>query len=143
MLILVAKTVSAQMMFERYGRLDEEELQYEGESPGGREETGRITYLQWQRFEEGKRAYQMRDYPRAHAFWSQLARERVPEAQYNLGAMYLQGQGVEKDIVEAMRWFLIAEKNGSAEAAKFVRELRPFLTGKQMSEAHSRARRLS
>jgi|GEM_PF-6560677 len=37
-----------------------------------------------------------------------------PEAQYNLGVMYMNGRGVEKDLEEAARWFRKAADQGLA-----------------------------
>ncbi len=39
-----------------------------------------------------------------------------PDAQYNLGAMYANGQGVPQDEVESFRWFRLAAEQGHAEA---------------------------
>jgi TPR repeat protein len=48
-----------------------------------------------------------------------LAREWKPkhsEAQYNLGSMYLEGQGVLEDYAEAAKWYRKAAKQGDAHA---------------------------
>jgi TPR repeat protein len=37
-------------------------------------------------------------------------------AQYNLGVMYTDGEGLLQDDAEAMRWYRLAANNGSAEA---------------------------
>ena len=39
-----------------------------------------------------------------------------PEAQFNLGNAYVQGQGVRKDYVQAAVWYRMAAKQGYAEA---------------------------
>ena len=39
-----------------------------------------------------------------------------PDAQYNLGAMYANGQGVPQDEVESFRWLRLAAEQGHAEA---------------------------
>ena len=38
------------------------------------------------------------------------------EAQFNLGKMYLLGQGVQQDYKEAVRWYCLAAEQGYAEA---------------------------
>jgi len=43
--------------------------------------------------------------------------------QVNLGRMYLEGQGVESDLVEACKWFLLARRNGALTADKYLRDL--------------------
>ena len=37
-------------------------------------------------------------------------------AQYNLGVMYLNGEGVPQDDVEAVRWYRLAAEQGNAKA---------------------------
>ena len=46
----------------------------------------------------------------------QLAEQGVAEAQYNLGVMYENGQGVRQDDAEAFRWYRKAAEQGVAEA---------------------------
>ncbi len=57
-----------------------------------------------------------RDYAEA-AKWFQLAAEQSDAgAQYNLGVMYENGQGVPQDYVEAAKWFQLAAEQGRASA---------------------------
>ena len=46
----------------------------------------------------------------------QLAEQGVAEAQYNLGVMYDNGQGVRQNYAEALRWYRKAAEQGVAEA---------------------------
>ena len=46
----------------------------------------------------------------------QLAEKGDPSAQYNLGLMYQNGRGVEKDEVEAVKWYQKAAEQGVANA---------------------------
>ncbi|HGG7877081.1 TPA: tetratricopeptide repeat protein [Neisseria meningitidis] len=46
----------------------------------------------------------------------QAAAQGSAAAQYNLGAMYAEGQGVRQDYVEAVRWFRKAADQGLAQA---------------------------
>ena len=48
--------------------------------------------------------------------WRPLAEQGDGEAQYRLGDMYLSGEGVPQDYVEAVRWFRLAAEQGYAEA---------------------------
>jgi uncharacterized protein len=41
-----------------------------------------------------------------------LGEQGNAKAQHNLGAMYLNGQGVEKDVEKALRWFKLAAEQG-------------------------------
>ena len=45
-----------------------------------------------------------------------LAEEGNPIAQYNLGLMYDNGEGVPQDYAEAMRWYRLAAEQGCADA---------------------------
>ena len=44
------------------------------------------------------------------------ARQGIPHAQYSLGRMYAFGQGVERDMVTAVKWYRKAAEQGLAEA---------------------------
>ena len=46
----------------------------------------------------------------------QLAEQGVAEAQFNLGAMYDNGQGAHQDYAEAVKWFRQAAAQGLAPA---------------------------
>ena len=46
------------------------------------------------------------------------AEQGVATAQYNLGVHYLEGEGVEKDSVEAVAWFRKAADQGFPNAQK-------------------------
>jgi uncharacterized protein len=48
-------------------------------------------------------------------------------AQYNLGKMHLDGVGVGKDELEALRWLCLAAQKGQAQAKARLDELRPQL----------------
>lgn len=67
---------------------------------------------QSQTFEDGRTAYQDKDYKKALAILTPLAEEGDSQAQVTLGIMYDYGQGVEKDPAEAMKWYLKAAEQG-------------------------------
>lgn len=56
-------------------------------------------------FSTGLNAYQKGDYAAAIKEWRPLADQGVAAAQFNLGLMYLDGQGVPQDYKEAANWF--------------------------------------
>jgi len=62
-------------------------------------------------------AYERGDYKTAHDIWLILAKHGDVDAQFNLGALYDNGFGVERDIEQAARWYERAvERNiGPAE----------------------------
>lgn len=67
-------------------------------------------------FEDGERAYKLGDYATAYRVWTASAAEGNPNAQNALGVMYLNGQSVTKDDVEAVRWFRLAAEQGHPKA---------------------------
>ena len=67
-------------------------------------------------FDEGKAAYDRGDYVTALREWRPLAEQGDAKAQYNLGGMYANGQGVPQDYAEAVRWYRKAAEQGHDEA---------------------------
>ncbi len=65
-----------------------------------------------QTFEEGKAAYQVKDYQRALEIIRPLAQKGNSQAQVTLGIMYDFGHGVPKDSQEAIKWYIKAAKQG-------------------------------
>ena len=49
---------------------------------------------------------------------------RTTSTQYNLGWMYETGRGVERDRVEAVRWYRLAAEQGDADAREALDRLR-------------------
>ncbi len=67
-------------------------------------------------FSRGKDAYLLGNYLEA-ATWFRLAAEQgVADAQFILGVMYENGQGVPQDHAEAVRWYRLAAEQGHANA---------------------------
>ncbi len=58
-----------------------------------------------QDFDAGKQAYERGKYAAALSEWRPLAEQGHAQAQYNLGVMYLIGNGVAQDNAEAMKWY--------------------------------------
>ena len=67
-------------------------------------------------FEEGIAAYERSDYSAAYSAWRPLAEQGNLWAQGLLGMMYVEGQGVCKDHIEAVRWYSMAAAQGNASA---------------------------
>ena len=57
-------------------------------------------------FEDGVAAINRKDYATALAKFRSAAQQGVAEAQFNLGYMYGNGQGIAQDYKEALRWYL-------------------------------------
>ena len=64
----------------------------------------------------GVKAYTEGEFRRAFDAWSLGAYEGNAEAQYNLGVLYLEGHGVERNIEQAREWFMRAAEKSHVEA---------------------------
>ena len=63
-----------------------------------------------------KEALDKQDYATALEELMPLAQKGDAEAQYNLGKLYHDGQGVPQDYAEAVKWFQKAADQGNAKA---------------------------
>ena len=70
----------------------------------------------WADFKAGADAYQSGDYATALREWQPLAEQGQALAQYNLGLLYANGQGVSKDDAQAQQWYEKAAAQGHAGA---------------------------
>jgi TPR repeat protein len=71
----------------------------------------------WAGFDEGAVAYTMGQYGKALEILVPLAESADhPYAQYYLGVMYTNGQGVKQDFAEAAKWYSRAAKQGISQA---------------------------
>ncbi len=67
-------------------------------------------------FERGVAAFRAEDYDAAwFRFWG-LARAGDPESQFNLAQLYRLGRGIQRDMVQARRWYERAAELGYAPA---------------------------
>jgi TPR repeat protein len=67
-------------------------------------------------FQKGLTAYDSEDYATALREWEPLAKQGYADAQYNLGVMYENGQGVPQNHKTAVKWYRLAAKQGYALA---------------------------
>ena len=67
-------------------------------------------------FQKGFTAYFSGDYENALREWKPLAEQGHISAQYGLGLMYRDGNGVPKNYKTAVKWFRLAAKQGNAAA---------------------------
>ncbi len=75
------------------------------------------------RFQTGFDAYKKGDFATAIYYWRPLAENGDVQAQFNIGIMYLYGQGVKVDVAEAVKWFSIARDAHFPPAIKTMDEL--------------------
>jgi hypothetical protein len=64
---------------------------------------------------DGVIAYIKKDYKEAYKLWLPLAEQGNAKAQYNLGLMYVNGQGVPQDDKEAVKWFRLSAEQGNTK----------------------------
>lgn len=66
--------------------------------------------------EDGLTAYREHDYAKALALWQPLADKGNPAAQYQIGTLYAEGNGVQQNDATAAQWFQRAADQGDAAA---------------------------
>ncbi|HJY79401.1 MAG TPA: tetratricopeptide repeat protein [Burkholderiales bacterium] len=66
--------------------------------------------------EDGDAALKQKDYPKAMSLLLPMAREGNTFAQYNVGVMYADGLGTEKNETEAVKWYRKAADQGHVNA---------------------------
>ena len=69
-----------------------------------------------QDYNVGLEAARRGDYATALENWQPLAEQGYAYAQYSLGLMYKNGDGVPQDYAEALRWYRLAAEQGYAYA---------------------------
>ena len=69
-----------------------------------------------QTFDDGRRAYDFRDYSTAEKIWTQLAHSGDARSQSSLGYLYHQGQGVRQNLLVAAAWYYRAAMQGEPTA---------------------------
>jgi TPR repeat protein len=89
---------------------------------------------------KGMGAYQKGDYATALREWTPFAEQGYADAQYNLGWMYANGEGVIKDDVYSHMWLNIASSNGDQKAGEYRDSLAKKLTPQQLERAQQLAR---
>tara|TARA_R100000541_G_scaffold1150_3_gene5151 strand:+ start:1426 stop:2046 length:621 start_codon:yes stop_codon:yes gene_type:complete len=75
-----------------------------------------FTQVTAQDYNKGLEAYNAMDYATALKEWKPLAEQGNADAQYNLGLMYNEGEGVLQDYAEAVKWYRLSAEQGVAYA---------------------------
>ena len=88
---------------------------------------------------KGKVAYERGDYASAHEVWEPLAEQGFAKAQFAVGVMYYNGEGVAKDHAQAYAWFDIVAAQGDKDAAR----MRDNLARSLAPEARAKAKQLA
>jgi len=71
-------------------------------------------------FEEGETAYSVADFATAAARFEQAAKEGNASAQYKLGSMHHDGEGVPRDHVQSVYWYTKAAEQGNVTAQHWL-----------------------
>ncbi len=69
-----------------------------------------------EQFDNATKAYEYKDYATALKLIRPLAEKGNAKAQYNLGLMYYEGDGVRADLNETFKWYTLAANQGNANA---------------------------
>jgi uncharacterized protein len=88
-----------------------------------------FTQVTSQDFDKGIEAYKAGDYATALQEFKPLAEQGNAKAQYFLGGMYVNGNGVPQDATEAVKWFRLSAEQGNAGAQAFLGTLYEFGNG--------------
>ncbi len=86
-------------------------------------------------FQGGVEAYKRGDYDAALKEFRPLAEQGDAFVQFNLGVMYIKGQGVPQDYVLAHMWMNLAAAKGVKKAVKGRDLLEKFMNLDQLAEA--------
>lgn len=78
---------------------------------------------------------------RAADCYREAALKGDPRGQMNLGRAYLDGMGVKIDLIEAYKWFILAQRNGEPAVEKYLRDFdtSDALKPEEKNEARRRA----
>ncbi len=68
-------------------------------------------------------------------YYTELAQQGSAYAQLALGEMYSEGQGVEKNLLQAYAWFYVAAMQGVTEAKVELKKVFEKIDKKQQAEA--------
>ena len=88
-----------------------------------------------QAVQEGLLAYRKQNYEQALELWLPLARKGNTEAQFFVGGLYMDGSGVEEDVVRAHAWWRLSADKGHAKAKEFLGLIGTTMTEEQRQAA--------
>ena len=71
-------------------------------------------------FQDAVESLEREDYETAYKLFLPLAEQGDADAQFNLGVMYDEGDGVPQDYKEAFKWYRFAAEQGVALAQTYL-----------------------
>ena len=78
-------------------------------------------------------------YQQALEWYRKAADEGDAGAMNNIGILYYNAEGVERDLVEAYAWFARVQKHGDPRAAELISWASENMTRKQIEKAQALA----
>lgn len=86
----------------------------------------------------GVAAYLGRDYAKALAAWLPAATRGNADAQFFIAGLYLDGNGLDRDLIQSHIWFARSAAQGHTRAGEQLDLLRKIMTQDQYAEAEQR-----
>ena len=80
------------------------------------------------------------NFPESARLRKEAASRGHMQAQADLGRMYSEGKGVEKDLRQAYYWLAVAAQQGDDTATNDLKRISESMTGEQIREADTQAR---
>ena len=87
-------------------------------------------------FQKGFDAYLSGDFATALREWEPLAEQGDADAQYTLGVMYDNGDGVPQNYKTALKWYTLAAEQGYARAQRQVEKLQEKIDREEQSASN-------
>ena len=88
-----------------------------------------LATLAWADYQAGMDANNRGDYATALREWRPLAEQGDPSAQFRLGSLYENGDGVSRDFAKARQWYEKAAAQGEPKAQLYLGLLSAFGQG--------------
>ncbi len=88
--------------------------------------------------EQGLVAYKAGRYEDAFAAWMPLAKDGVRRAQFYVGGLYHDGQGVARDRLEAHYWVSLAQRSGYPPSEDLLQKITAEMSDAELQEARAR-----
>ncbi len=83
-------------------------------------------------FNTGMAAFESGEHASAFREFTPLARQGDVQSQYMLGFLFATGQGVREDLLQAYKWFSLAQNAGYAPAKEATARVRARMTNQQV-----------
>jgi TPR repeat protein len=138
--ILIATAIVGPVRAQIYGQGNQQRGAIQDQAqPPGRAPAPKEAPPKPDQFQSGMRAYAQNDFRSAFRIWQPMAERGDGAAQHNLGRMYARGEGVQRDLAEAYKWFTLAGLSGRRESEQARKAIVRAMTPVQQAEGLRRA----